>query len=369
MIHDCAIVGAGPAGSAAALYLSRAGRTAALIDRASFPRRKACGEGILPAGVAILRDLGVHGEAAALGRAFIGVSYTTRDGRRASGRFPEGPGLAVPREDLDHLLLRRAAAARGVTVLEGNGAVAVEPEREVLRVRLENGDVAARRLIVADGLSSPTLRSLGVGRRAPRRRRYGLAARLAGVEGLGSFVEIFMLDGGELYLTPLPGTGRASAALLLEGSALAGAARGREAAFWRLARSHPALAPRLGRAIIADPIIGLGPLASEAERCEDGPWIAAGDAAGAVDPLVGDGVGLALRGGRLAAEETDAALAGAGIPGRYTRDRLRLLRPKRRLASLALAMSRRPLLARAAVSALGAWPSAFSALLADEARA
>lgn len=365
MIYDCAVVGAGPAGSAAALYLSRAGRTAALIDRASFPRRKACGEGILPAGVAVLRDLGVYDEAAALGRAFLGVSYTTRGGRRANGRFPGGPGLAVPREDLDHLLLRRAAASPGVRVFENNGALGVERDQEALRVRLERGDLAARRLIVADGPASPTLRSLGVGRRAPRRRRYGLAARLTGVEGLGSFVEIFMLDGGELYLTPLPGEGRASAALLLEGSALAGAARGREAAFWRLARSHPALAPRLGRAALEAPIIGLGPLASEAERCEEGPWIAAGDAAGAVDPLVGDGIGLALRSGRLAAEETDAALAGAGIPGRYTRDRLRLLRPKRRLASLALTMSRRPVLARAAVSALGAFPSAFTALLAD----
>lgn len=365
MIFDCAIIGAGPAGSAAALYLSRAGRAAALIERASFPRRKACGEGVLPAGVAVLRDLGVYGEAAALGRALLGVGYTTRGGRRAIGRFPGGPGLAVPREDLDHLLLRRAAAASGVTVFEDNAALAVERAGDALRVRLADGGLTARRLIVADGLASPTLRSLGVGRRAPRRRRYGLATRLSGVEALGSFVEIFMLGGGELYLTPQRGAGRASAALLLEGSALAGAARGRDAAFWRLARSHPALAPRLARAALEAPIIGLGPLASEAERCEDGLWIAAGDAAGAVDPLVGDGVGLALRTGRLAARETDAALAGAGVPGRYTRERLRLLRPKRRLASLALTMSRRPVLARAAVSALGAFPSAFSALLGD----
>lgn len=365
MIFDCAVVGAGPAGCAAALYLSRARRSTALIERASFPRRKACGEGILPAGVAVLRELGVFDEAASLGREFSGVSYTTRGGGQARGRFPDGTGLAVPREDLDSLLLRRAAAAPGVTSYEHNGARAVVADGAGVRVGLEDGEVRARRLIVADGLASPTLRSLGVGRRAPRRRRYGLAARLTGVAGVGSFVEIFMLDGGELYLTPLPGAGRASAALLLEGSAMADAARGREEAFWLLARSHPALAPRLAGATLDAPVIGLGPLASEAQRCEDGPWLAAGDAAGAPDPLVGDGIGLALRSGRLAARETDAALAGAGMPGRYTRERLRLLRPKRRLAALALAMSRRPVLARAAVTALGAWPSAFAALLAD----
>ncbi|PIR17692.1 MAG: hypothetical protein COV48_08365 [Elusimicrobia bacterium CG11_big_fil_rev_8_21_14_0_20_64_6] len=60
-----------------------------------------------PAGVAVLRELGVYEEAAALGRAFQGVSYTTRDGREVRGRFPKGEGLAVPREKLDFLLFRR----------------------------------------------------------------------------------------------------------------------------------------------------------------------------------------------------------------------------------------------------------------------
>ena len=239
MIYDCAVVGAGPAGSAAALYLSRAGRTVALIDRAAFPRRKACGEGILPVGVSILRELGVYEEAAALGRAFRGISYTTRDGREARSAFPKGEGLAVPRDEFDHLLLRRAAAAPGVSVFDSTPALGVERTNEGVRVRLANGEVLARRLIAADGMSSPALKALGVPRRWPERERYGLSARLSGIEGIGDFVEVFLLGGGELYLTPLPGTGRATAALLLELPTLADVSRGRESAFWRLARSHP----------------------------------------------------------------------------------------------------------------------------------
>ena len=86
---------------------------------------------------------------------------------------------------------------------------------------------------------------------------------------------------------------------------------------------------------------------------------------GPVDPLVGDGIGLALRGGRLAAEETAAALAGGGRPGAYTRSRRRMMRSKTRLARAALAISRRPELARVAIRILQVFPAAFSALLAD----
>jgi len=364
MNFDCAIVGAGPAGSAAALYLSRAGRTVALIDRAAFPRRKACGEGILPAGVAVLRELGVYEEAAALGRTFRGVSYTTRAGLHERSRFPNGEGLAVPREELDHLLLRRAAAAPGVRVFENNGSHGVERHGAGVRVRLADRELTARRLIAADGAASPSLKALGVPRLGPEAKRYGLTARLKGV-GTGDFVEIFLLDGGELYLTPLPGEGRVSAALLLEHHAISRGFTGRETAFWRLARSHPALAPRLKRASLDGPVIGLGPLAGAPTLCEDGPWLAAGDAAGAVDPLVGDGISLALRGGRLAAQETDDALAGVGTPGAYTRCRRRLFHKKERMAKFALAVSRRPALAAAAIGALRAFPSAFSSLLAD----
>ncbi len=365
MIYDCAVIGAGPAGSSAALYLSRAGRSVALLDRAAFPRRKACGEGILPAGVEVLKELGVYAEAAALGRPFVGVSYTTRGGREARSRFPRGAGLAVPREDLDHLLLRRAAAAPGVRVFERCEARGIERAEGGVLVRMGDGELRARRLIAADGQASPSLEALGVPRSRPASARYGLAARLRGVAGVGGYVEVFLLGGGELYLTPLPGEGRASIALLLERDALSDAARGREAAFWGLARSHPALAARLADAALDAPVIGLGPLAASAARCEEGAWLAAGDAAGAVDPLVGDGIGLALRGGRLAAEETDAALAGGGNPGGYTRSHRRMLEPKRRLAGFALAMSRRPALARVAITLLKVFPSAFRALLAD----
>lgn len=360
MSYDCAVVGAGPSGCAAALYLSRAGRSVALLDRAAFPRPKPCGEGILPEGVAVLRELGVYEAAAARGRALEGVAYVGRDGRSARGRFPRGGGLALPRESLDELLLRRAQAAPGVSVFERRAVLRVDAGQDGVAVRLSDATLRARRLIAADGLGSPTLGALGVGRRAPGRPRLGLSARVCGAQGVGSFVEVFLIAGGELYLTPLPGEGRATLALLLEREAWPKG--GRDEAFWAFARSHPALEPRLRAARLESPVTGRGPLASRAERWEGPGWLAAGDAAGGVDPLVGDGVGLALRGGRLAAQATEAALSG-GRGASYSRRRRRLLRPKQGQAALALALSRRPALGSAAVALLGRFPALFDALL------
>lgn len=360
MNYDCAVVGAGPAGCAAALYLARAGRRVALLDRASFPRPKPCGEGILHGGVAVLRELGVYEQAAAAGRVLEGIVYVDRAGREARGRFSRGHGLAIARESLDELLLRRAQAAAGVTVLEGRVPLRVEARREGVAVRLPDGTLSARRLIAADGLGSPTLGALGVGRASPERPRVGLSARVAGVAGVGGFVEVFLIEDGELYLTPQPGEGRATLALLLARDAWPKA--GRDEAFWAFARSHPALAPRLRSARLESPVAGRGPLASAARRWEGPGWLAAGDAAGGVDPLVGDGIGLALRGGRLAAEATESALRGEGAGG-YSRRRRALLRRKQGQAALLLTLSRRPALGAAAVSLLGRFPSLFDALL------
>ena len=183
MTFDCAVVGAGPAGCAAALYLSKLGRKVALIARFPNARRKPCGEGILPAGVAVLRELGLDAAVSARARPFRGVRHTTRGGIAATGLFRSGPGLAVAREELDELLLRRAAVAPGVTLHERGPVHGAEAGPDGVILRLEEGEIRARRLIIADGLSSATLKGLGVARRPAACARYGLSARVTGLAG------------------------------------------------------------------------------------------------------------------------------------------------------------------------------------------
>lgn len=357
---DFAVVGAGPAGCAAAVALARGGARVALLERAAFPRRKACGEGILPAGVEALKQLGVLAQARAAGREFQGVRWSARDGRGASGDFPFGHGLAVPRETLDLILLRRAAAQSGVELHE-RAAVESAALGSRVRLRLAGGrTLEARTLVAADGRGSPLLRGLGKPQPPPRRARFGLSARVEGIAGLGPRVEIFLVPGGEIYLTPLRGRDRAAVAVLLERAALPRWSGG-EAAFWAALRACPALSPRLDAARLEGLPLGAGPLAQTGGDCEGPGWLAVGDAGGCVDPLVGDGIGLALRGAAAAAE----ILLAGGPPGAYTRRRADLLRRKRLTAAAALALSRRPALARPALAFLARAPRLFSALLAE----
>ena len=123
---DVLVVGAGPAGSAAAARLSRAGCRVAVVDRASFPRDKACSEYMSPETVRLLGDLDAAALADVEGRAparLYGMRIVAPDGAEAVGRFssdhrwptPWPYGLALPRADLD-FVLRQGAQRAGATV-------------------------------------------------------------------------------------------------------------------------------------------------------------------------------------------------------------------------------------------------------------
>src|SRR5688572_21078133 len=112
---DVLIAGGGIAGSALAIMLGRAGLTVELFERGHFPREKACGEGLMPAGVGVLTRLGL---AEAVGGApFYGVRYYA-DGLVAEGRFPAIAGVPATgrgqrRRQLDQVLFAAAAATPG----------------------------------------------------------------------------------------------------------------------------------------------------------------------------------------------------------------------------------------------------------------
>src|SRR5512147_253160 len=223
---DVLVVGAGPGGSAAAALLARAGFRVTAVDRAAFPRDKACSEYMSPESVRLLDRLGVVAELEAAGAAPLhGTQVIAADGSRLHGRFalagatPFRPtGLSVSRRVLDHALLRAARAA-GATVLERTAVEALLYDRGAVAgalVRDADGRrhaLGARLTIGADGLRSLVARRLGH-RRHGRPRRLAFVAHVDGVAGLAGSAEMHVGRRGYVGLNSI-GNGRTNVALVV----------------------------------------------------------------------------------------------------------------------------------------------------------
>jgi flavin-dependent dehydrogenase len=319
------VVGGGPAGSATALLLAAAGRSVVLVDRAAFPRDKACSEYMSPEAVRILDRLGVLGALEREGAVpLAGTAVTGARGARLHGRFdlaggrPFRPtGLSVSRRILDHRLLA-AAAAGGVTVLERTAVESLVRDGDGVAGAVARGPdggrvlIPARLTVGADGLRSV------VGRRLGRRRQGGLrriafVAHLDGVEGMGDSAEMFVGRRGYVGLNPIGG-GRTNVALVVPRRE-ARAARGRSADFFREALADfPGVAPRLQRSRVAREVLATGPFAAWSGRVTADGAALVGDAADFFDPFTGEGIYSALRGAELLAETAGPALETPGRP-------------------------------------------------------
>lgn len=329
---DVLIAGGGPAGLAAGIHAALAGLRAVVVEPRTTPVDKACGEGIMPGGVAALGALGVE----VSGRELRGIRY--RDGARgAEALFREGTGLGVRRTEL-HAALRRRADALGVETVRGKvGEVWQDADRVVA------GGRTARWLIAADGLHSPVRRALGLElpHRAPA--RYGLRRHFR-VEPWSDFVEVHWSRHGEAYVTPVA-DGLVGVAVL---------SRERCGYAEHLAR-FPELAPLLDERA-ATGVRGAGPLRQRVSRPLAGRVLLVGDAAGYVDALTGEGVALALSTAGAAVR----ALA-EGRPHTYPAAWTKLTRRHRVLTEGLLSVARSPRTARLIVPAAARLPTVFAA--------
>ena len=366
-VVDVVIAGGGPAGATLAILLGRAGLGVELYEARRFPRDKPCGEGIMPAGVAVLERLGLR--AAVGGRALATVRYHGFGGTAESG-FPRRDGrsfaiVAQRRLRLDAALFAEAAATSGVRVFEDapvEGAVRAGGRAVGLGV---GGELRRAALVVgADGIESPVRRSLGLerrargdaGRRVGVRRHFRLAPGQPGPDRL----EIFVGRGRELYVAPLP-DGELLLAALCDRDALGGAAA---TALARWIAAEPALAGWLEGAEAISALAGRAPVTRRARAGFAPGAVLLGDAAAASDPLTAGGIAHALvTAERLAAFVPRALAEGDLWLARFDRARRRLLRPHGWLTAVLVFAARRPLVARATLAGMRAAPPVMRALL------
>ena len=364
MRPDVVVAGGGIAGSAVAMLLARAGSRVELFERGEFPREKPCGEGIMPAGVAVLGRLGLLGSVG--GMPFRGVRYHVGD-RVATGPFPHGEG--VPREGLaqrraviDRVLFEAAAATPGVRAHIRAEVTAPLVERGRVTGLVVNGLVRRAGLtIAADGAHSRLRRALGLTRPA-RRRRLGMRAhfRLAPGADAPPWVDVFLGAGHELYVAALPHGEMVVAALAEVRDERSPA----EVLFERWWRAQPRLAERLRGARRLTALRGALPLGLQARRGFVPGMVLLGDAAGSLDPITGCGMTQALVSAEILASWAVRGLVGSDdLLPEFERARRRRLRDSALLTRGLLWLSRHPAWVPPALDALGAWPTLFSHLV------
>ncbi len=337
---DVLIAGAGPSGAVAALVLARAGARVLIVDRSSYPRDKLCGDTLNPGAVAFLTSRGLQG--GALDRALpLAGMRLTGPGAEVSARYPASvSGLALPRRDLDQWLLDQAIRA-GVR-FEG-GVTAKRPLTEgpdsafVVKGLVIAGEstrgreirLPATTTIAADGRRSPMARALGLSRDAHAPRRWAFGVYATDVAGTSELGEMHIHAGGYIGVAPLP-CGLTNVCVVT-GPRPAG--RTPLDVIRTAVAAHRDVGPRFARARFVSAVRVLGPLASDTWMPGRQGLLLAGDAAGFVDPMTGDGLHLAMQGAELAARETLRVLETgdfAGAPLRLARARQRTLGAKLR---------------------------------------
>jgi flavin-dependent dehydrogenase len=359
---DVAIVGGGPAGLAVAIHAARRGLATTVLERQTWPVDKACGEGLLTAGLTELEVLGARRYLTPEDCSpIVGIRYLQEDGTQVEAPLPSPGGLGIRRLGLARALERTAREVGVELVQQCTVRSAVRHPHEV-RLTTESGEeLSAGFLVAADGLASPLRRAQGLeGPEAPAAiRRFGLRQHFR-MAPWTDFVEVHFAQGVEAYITPV-GQDRVGVAFLWGDSQLEG-----KISFPHLLRRFPRLEQRLTGWPEDSRARGAGPLLRHVRRRTLDRFALVGDAAGYVDAITGEGLTLALRSAAVLGGLLPEALArGAGrdtlLP--YERAARATFRRYAFFTHLLLKISQSPRLRHHVLRGLARVPALFQKLL------
>jgi geranylgeranyl reductase family protein len=326
---DVLIVGAGPAGSSAALFLAKNGISSVIIDKEKFPRDKICGDAISGKAVEVLNKLNpklvneLSVDKHALGS--WGVTFVAPSGQALRVPFvtkklvQKAPGFICKRIDFDNWLVEKVREDELVSLYEETEIRNYTRENGLIKAVAKNGAEFITKIVIAcDGAYSTFARHVGLLQTEPAHNCFGLRAYCEGVDGLDSqgFIELHFLKEilpGYFWIFPLA-NGAANVGIGMRADKVTGKKINLKKAFEKVLAENPVMQKRFANYHPIGNVKQFGlPLGSKKRKISGYNYMLCGDAAQLIDPFTGEGIGNAMMSGMYAANQAAACLNQANF--------------------------------------------------------
>jgi geranylgeranyl reductase family protein len=314
---DLIIVGAGPAGSACAYALRNEALKIALIDKDQFPRDKICGDALSADVVNQLyrmdEDLGVRFEKFFEKQESYGVRFFAPNGNMLDIDFKNDKhngvaGYISKREHFDNFLYNQVKDQENIEVFHGEKIDRIVTDKNFVKVVVGSDELQAPIIIGADGAHSIVNKSLGTIKVEKDHYCAGLRQYYSGVDGFheGGHIELHFIKDvlpGYFWIFQLP-NGEANVGLGMLSSEVSRRKINLKLKLDELIKDHPVLQKRFTNAKPLESVKGYGlPIGSKKRSISGERFLLLGDAASLIDPFTGEGIGNAIRSGRIAADQ------------------------------------------------------------------
>lgn len=314
---DVLIIGAGPAGAACAITLGRSGLQVALLDKATFPRDKTCGDAL---SVDVINQLLMLSSSLASGfNSFTdklpsyGVKIFSPDYQHINIPFVRDDvkscGYICERTHFDNLLFQHVKDYNNVHIFEDCDVQKIDQDKQAIHIQTSKGNFEGDLVIGADGAHSVVSRYLSNIKVEKKHYSAGLRVYYEGVTSFHeqNYIELHFFRNilpGYLWIFPLKNN-KANVGIGIPSSVVAKKRINLKETLQTLLETHPPLKERFHLAKPLETVKGYGlPLGSKQRNISGERFLLAGDAASLIDPFSGEGIANAIRSGRVAAQHT-----------------------------------------------------------------